>query len=353
MSTETEQFICAVLTGCARRSYDPVSFLSVRMFETGSTLSAWYETDLKLGKKRKYQSFGLLQYTVEGIEPLTFHRSKAEKEALFLQIRQLNRLEQLEICFQYMDYWSSNGVDVSFADQDLYHYVKTLAPTGGPDYPQDENLTPRQITQGSGAAGKNFRAIKRVVEGMLNGTHPVPNDAPTREKFNQKGSAAYRKKWGSQLVNPNTCGLKVPEPKKVAPAEAVKPQNEAQPGVKNTPVATGIAEKAQSVTQGVPKTAKSAATKAKKALEDLLPLKISFTIPMYPRLVQLKPGDVIVLPSEAVYRDWLVTSISIEFNQGLNTLKIQGNRPLEAKAFVQNALLGFKPNDVMSYYWLT
>ena len=348
MSTETEQFICAVKTGCELRGYDPVSFLSVRMFETGSTLSAWYETDLLLGVKRKYQSFGLLQYTIDGIEPLTFHRTKAEKEALFLQIREVNRLEQLDICFKYMDYWSRHGVDVNFKDQDLYHYVKTLAPNGGPDYPQDENLTPRQITQGSGAAGKNFRAIKRVVEGMLNGTHPVPNDAPTRERFNQKSSAAYRKKWGSQLVNPNTCSVKTPAPKKEQPSEAVKPQNEAQPGVKS--VASGIAEKATSVTQDVPKS--STATKAKKSIEELLPLKISFSIPMYPRLVSLKPGDVIILPSEAVYRDWLVTSISIEFNQGLNTLKIQGNRPLEAKAFVQSALLGFKPNDPMSYYWL-
>lgn len=349
MSTETEQFICAVKTGCAQRGFDPISFLAVRMFETGGHLSAWYETDLKLGVKRKYQSFGLLQYTVDGIEPLTARRTKDEKEALFLQIRESNRLEQLEICFKYMDYWSRYGAKVDFADQDLYHYVKTLAPNGGPDYPQDENLTPRQITQGSGAAGKNFRAYKRVVEGMLNGTHPVPNDAPTREKFNQKGSVAYRKKWGSQLVNPNTCNVKAPEPKKEQTAKAVKPQSEAQPGVKS--VASGIADKVQSVTQSAPKS--SVATKAKKSIEELLPLKISFSIPMYPRLVQLKPGDVVVLPSEAVYRDWLVTSISIEFNQGLNTLKILGNRPLEAKAFVQNALLGFRPNDSMSYYWLS
>jgi hypothetical protein len=83
-------------------------------------------------------------------------------------------------------------------------------------------------------------------------------------------------------------------------------------------------------------------------------MSLSFSIPEYPRLIGLKPGDVLVLPPSATYRDWVVTSVNREFNQGLNKLAIQANRAISPKPFVQTEAL--KPEyktaeDVAKYYW--
>ena len=81
-------------------------------------------------------------------------------------------------------------------------------------------------------------------------------------------------------------------------------------------------------------------------------MTLSFTIPEYPSLVFLKPGDVIVLPSTSAYRDWVVTSVKREFEQGINKLNITANRPLTQKTFVQDGLLkDIAPEAVMNYYW--
>ena len=97
-------------------------------------------------------------------------------------------------------------------------------------------------------------------------------------------------------------------------------------------------------------------SKGVKSLEDLLPMSLSFSIPEYPRLVGLKPGDVLILPASATYRDWVVTSVNRTFNQGLNKLAIQANRAISPKPFVQAELLSqeYKTSDnVSKYYWLS
>jgi hypothetical protein len=89
----------------------------------------------------------------------------------------------------------------------------------------------------------------------------------------------------------------------------------------------------------------------KKSIEDILPVKMSISIPEYPRLVGLKAGDVIVLPQTSQLRDWLITRVERTFTAGLNTLVISCNRPLDPKPFIQaEALTGF-PTNIMAHYW--
>jgi hypothetical protein len=350
--SETQDFMCRLVSGCNERGYDPAAFLAVRLFETGSTLSAYYQTDIA---GLKYQSQGLLQWTVTGVEIFNSDKSRANSERTFLVVKDSNRLKQLEYAFKYFDIWANIGAKVDFNEQYLWHYVKTLAPGRGPDTIQKNNPTPREIVEGSGAVGKNFRGLKVLAQKMLNGTADIPRDSPTVEYFNQRGTRGllsarvHHQKYGFERFNPSACSAKY------TPKTATKPAEKPKPSVIEKPK-PGVIEKTSSATNEVVKqvneiksTVKPTSKKAKVAFEERFPLKMTFTIPEYPRLVFMKPGDVIILPPPIEYRDWLVSEVNREFYSGINKLTVSAMRPLEVAPFTS---LGGNFSPTMGYYYL-
>lgn len=226
--------------------------------------------------------------------------------------------------FAYFDFWdpitSKKSPNVK-RDSVLYQYLLTLSPGGGENYKDGNGVSASQLI-----AKQSFRAYLAQAEGMLNGTIAVPNDENKIQVLRPGNTmSTYRKRMGSAIVNPSTCDITgsytSTKSSSISPSSGPGPQP----------------------------------TKGTRSLEDLLPMSLSFSIPEYPRLIGLKPGDVLVLPPSATYRDWVVTSVNREFNQGLNKLTIQANRAISPKPFVQTEAL--KPEyktaeDVAKYYWL-
>lgn len=313
-NTETEKFICQIKEYCAKKGYDPIAFLAVRLFETGGSLAAGYVAD----QKRTYPAFGILQWTPAGCEPIQKFVGVPEAHtsenniAAYLKVKGKSRLEQLDLAFKYFDYWEPL-VTKKFPQFDKggvqYQYVVTLSPSAGSNYKDGSDVTAKELINTD-----NFKSRLKEAEGMLNGTIPVPNDDGAIYR-GPNANAAHMRRMGSQIVNPSVC--------------AFGSNKEANVSTANTPAGN---------------------TEAKKSLEDLLPMSINISIPEYPRLVNLKPGDVIILPKTATYRDWVVTNVAREFNQGLNKLTIQAHRALAPKAFVQDSLL-VEISDPMKYYW--
>jgi hypothetical protein len=330
--TETEQFICNIKRYCNKKGFNASGFLAVRLFETGGALSAWLYSDIKqsvdyVENGERLSAFGLLQFTPIGCEPLQEKlgvpkaQIRSNHIAAWRKVTQMNRAKQLDLLFAYFDFWDPITTKLSpnvKRDSILYQYLLTLSPGGGENYKDGSGYSAKQLVNKD-----SFRAYLVQAEGMLNGTIGVPNDEDKVQVIREGAqAAAYLKRLGTSIVNPNTCDI----------ASAITSESASVPATSTEP------------------------TKGTRSLEDRLPLSMSFSIPEYPRLIGLKPGDVLILPSSATYRDWVITSVSREFNQGLNKLTIQANRPLEAKAFVQVALLKpeFKTNEeVNKYYWLS
>jgi hypothetical protein len=328
--TETENFICKIKQYCSKKGFNTEAFLAVRLFETGGSLSAWYYASLKqsvdyIDGSERLSAFGLLQWTPKGLEPVQkalgvpIAQTRENHILAYRKTQKLNRLQQLDLCFKYFDFWDpitskNTGIDRSSV---LYQYVLTLAPGAkNANYKDGNGVSASQLIQ-----KKSFQAYLAQAAGMLNGTVPVPNDSNEVQIIRPDGLRTYQKINGNQLVNPSTCDIK------------------------------GDYGSGSDLSSSTTSSASSSKTENKTSLEDKLPLSMTFTIPEYPRLINLKPGDVLVLPESATYRDWLVTSVSREFNQGLNILSIKANRTLSTKPFVQSELL--KPVDnVMEYYWL-
>ena len=321
--TETETFICRIKEFCSKNEYNATAFLAVRLFETGGSLAAGYVAQDPPG--RDYPAFGLLQWTPAGCEPVQKHvgiseaHTKANNIAAYNKIKGKSRLEQLDLCFKYFDYWLPL-IQKKFPQFDKggieYQYVVTLSPGAGNNYKDGNGVTASQLIN-----KPRFKALLSQAEGMLNGTVPVPND-DGKVHVGYSANAAHVKKMGSVLVNPSVCSTGI---------------SSQEPG------SAGIA-------------APNSNSKGVKSLEDLLPMSLSFSIPEYPRLVGLKPGDVLILPASATYRDWVVTSVNRTFNQGLNKLAVQANRAISPKPFVQTELLSqeYKTSDnVSKYYWLS
>jgi hypothetical protein len=346
--SETQDFMCRLVSGCNERGYDPAAFLAVRLFETGSTLSAYYQTDIN---GLKYQSQGLLQWTVTGVEIFNTDKSRANSERTFLVVKDSDRLKQLEYAFKYFDIWKNIGAKVDFNEQYLWHYVKTLAPGRGPDTVQKNNPTPREIVEGSGAVGKNFRGLKILAQKMLNGTADIPRDSSTVEHFNQRGTRGllsakqHHQKYGFERFNPSVCSAKYTPKSTTTSAEKPRP---------------GVIEKAKPAVEKLVNTVDKQVNEAKRTItptskkgtipvEERFPLRMTFTIPEYPRLVFMKPGDVIILPPPIEYKDWLVSEVNREFYSGINKLTVSAMRPLEAKPFTS---LGSNFSPTMSYYYL-
>jgi hypothetical protein len=315
-STEPEQFLCNIKRYCAKNGYDPVAFLAVRLFETGGSLAAGYQAEFPRG--REYPAFGILQWTPAGCEPLQERlgvgkaHTRENNIAAYKKVLGLNRLKQLELCFAYYDFWEpllKKNFPQFKKDSIEYQYVVTLSPGAGDKYKDGNGKTAKELI-----ASANFRNRLKEAEGMLNGTVPVPRDDGALHK-GYAANAAHVKRMGSELVNPNTCDI-------------------------NSPIGTDATAAATTNTPG------------QKTLEDLLPMQIAFSIPEYPRFTGLKPGDVLVLPESATYRDWVVTAVTREFNQGINKLTIQANRAIAAKPFVQKEVLDKAIGDYNNYYWL-
>jgi N-acetylmuramoyl-L-alanine amidase len=331
-TSETERFICKIKQYCAKKNFNTTAFLAVRLFETGGSLSAWYYASIKqsvqyVEKGERLSAFGLLQWTPIGLEPvlkdlgITTGKTRAGHILAYQKVQKYNRLEQLDLCFKYFDFWDPitskrTGIDRTSI---LYQYVLTLSPGAGANYKDGNGVTANDLIN-----KKNFKAYLAQAEGMLNGSIAVPNDSSEVQVIRPDGLATYQKIQGSQKVSPSTCDI--------------------------------AGDYTQNVLNNSSTTSKQAEQKASTSIEDKLPLKLNFSIPEYPRLINLKPGDVIILPPSATYRDWLVTSVNREFNQGLNILSIQANRPLSTKPFVQSE--GLNPKNIfntstMDYYWLT
>ncbi len=328
---ETERFICKIKQYCAKRNFNTTAFLAVRLFETGGSLSAWYYANIKqpvqyVEKGERLSAFGLLQWTPIGLEPvlkdlgITTGKTRAEHILAYRKVQKYNRLEQLDLCFKYFDFWDPitskrTGIDRTSI---LYQYVLTLSPGAGANYKDGNGVTANDIIN-----KKNFKAYLAQAEGMLNGSIAVPNDSSEVQVIRPDGLATYQKIQGSQKVSPSTCDIA---------------EDYTQNVLNNSVTASNQSDQ-----------------KASTSIEDKLPLRLNFSIPEYPRLINLKPGDVIILPPSATYRDWLVTSVNREFNQGINILSIQANRPLSTKPFVQSE--GLNPQNIfntstMEYYWL-
>ena len=323
--SETEIFICRIKEFCSKNGYNATAFLAVRLFETGGSLAAGYVANFP---GNPYPAFGILQWTPEGCEPVQKHvgvseaHTKANNIAAYNKIKGKSRLEQLDLCFKYFDYWLPM-VQKKFPQFDKsgieYQYVVTLSPGAGNNYKDGNGVTASQLIN-----KPQFKALLTQAEGMLNGTIPVPND-DGKVHVGYSANAAHVKRMGSALVNPSVC-----------PA--------------------GISSQEQSSTGVTNPTTSNSNSKGVKSLEDLLPMSLSFSIPEYPRLVSLKPGDVLVLPASATYRDWVVTSVIRGFNPGLNKLTVQANRAISPKPFVQAEALipEYKTaEEVNKYYWLT
>jgi hypothetical protein len=325
--TETEQFICKIRQYCSKKGFSAAGFLAVRLFETGGTLSAWYYAALSqsvdyIDNGERLSAFGLLQWTPIGCEPILKHlglgeaQNRANHIAGYRKIQKLNRLQQLDLLFKYFDYWdpitSKKGGDRGSV---LYQYVLTLSPGAGANYKDGNGVTAAQLVE-----KKSFKAYVLQAEGMLAGKIPVPNDSPEPQVIRPDKIRAYQQKVGTTLVNPNSC--------------AINSEIGSAPTTNNNA------------------TSNNTTSSNKTALEDKLPMRLNFNIPEYPRLAQLKPGDALVLPSSATYRDWLITSVSREFAQGINTLAITANRPLDPKPFIQTTALE-GPSNYNDYYWLT
>lgn len=325
--SETEAFICRIKQYCAKKGFNTAGFLAVRLFETGGTLSAWYYARLTqsvnyVENGERLSAFGLLQWTPIGLEPLipslgvTSGKNRKGHIEAYRKVQKLNRQQQLTLCFEYFDFWDPitskrTGIDRASV---LYQYVLTLSPGAGPNFKDGNGVTANSLLN-----SKRFKAYLVQAQGMLDGTVPVPNDSPEVQVIRPDGLSTYQKINGSQKVNPSTCDIRGDYKQ----------------------VSTGAA-----TTNLAPSD-----TRASTSLEDKLPLKLNFTIPEYPRLINLKPGDVVVLPESATYRDWLVTSVSREFNQGINLLTVQAHRPLTTAPFIQTTALS-SSNDPMAYYWL-
>lgn len=321
-TTETEQFICNIKKYCNQKGYNTAAFLAVRLFETGGSLAAGYKAEKPT---RAYPAFGILQWTPAGCEPIQkfvgvseVHNSANQIEA-YKKVLGLSRLKQLDLCFKYFDYWEPL-IKRKFPQFDKssieYQYVVTLSPGAGNNYKDGNQVTANELVN-----KPRFKLLLKEAEGMLNGTVPVPNDDGAIHT-GASANSAHVKRMGSQIVNPNSCNINSP----------INDNSNQAPVTNNE------------------------ATKGTKSLEDLLPMSLSFSIPEYPRLIGLRPGDVLILPISATYRDWVVTSVNREFNQGLNKLTIQANRPLKSAAFVQKDLLAqeYKTlEQINNYYWLT
>lgn len=326
LAAETTQFIRNLRAGCAKIGCPPEIYLAIRLFETGGTLSARYSSN-----KNTYTAYGLLQFTVEGCEPLRPFVGVAkhtgdgadntEKNRQAYQIiKRKNRLEQLDLSFKHYEFWQTiPSVKAKIAqyekiNPDYVWYGLTLNPANW-EARDDNKVKAKEII-----AFPNYKNCKAQAIKMLNGEIGIPNDPPGEPFIGENAAAAYMKKVGS---------TKVP----------VAQQNGAyiSPG-SNSAIGSGKGTETE---------------KKKKSIDDILPVKCNISIPEYPRLLFIMPGDVIIFPPTSQLRDWVVTSVDRKFRPGLNELRITCNRPLDPTPFVQNEVLNQSTtNKPMSYYWL-
>jgi hypothetical protein len=312
---EVSAFMTKFTASCGNVGVSPQVALTVMLFETGSSLSAWFTNG--------QEAFGLLQWTKAGCEPVAVQKAigieapaPAKRNEAYVKMKQLNRQEQLRGWEAYYKYWYvQNAKDYeSIKDAYLKHYVLTLAPNGGPKYKDSTGFSASDIVQGKGPAGKNFEALKLVAADMLSGKKPVPGEDPKPQVVN--GNTALNK----YLKAVGSCAW------------------------------SGEGGGAASSTGS---SASGGKDSKQKTITDLLPVELSLNIPEYPALVGMKPGDVLILPKTSQLRDWVVVSIDRTFTAGMNILSIKASRPLEPKAFVQEAALGVEPKDPMAYYYGT
>jgi hypothetical protein len=310
----TQLFIDELRTYSAEIGIKPEVGLAVMLFETGGSLSAWYKSS------DSSEAFGILQWTKGGAEPAPVQKAvgiinptEATRTDAYEKLKLLNRREQLKAWKAYYLHWYKlkESTWANISDPYLKHYVLTLAPNGGPNYRDGNGVSAAIITQGTGPQGQNFTACKKLAGQMLSGEKEIPNeDEKAQEVIGPKALGNYLTKVGTTKIS-------------------------------QTPSITNPAAGAVNTN----------ASDKKKTLEDLLPVKISFSIIEYPRLIGLKAGDVIVLPPSSQLRDWLITKVERNFSNGFNTLQISGNRPLDPKPFVQTEALANGPTDFLKHYW--
>jgi hypothetical protein len=112
------------------------------------------------------------------------------------------------------------------------------------------------------------------------------------------------------------------------------------------------------------------AAEKQAALASVMTTTISFSIPMLPRNVSMRPRDIVVIPSLSgpggYLEDWEVTDVSYTMGSqtGEVTIKITGNRPFTgentlitgtpAETEIKEIVKALKtPADWNGYYWMT
>lgn len=335
---ETKEFVKKLVSGYKSIGVDPRVALTVMLFETGGTLSAKYASSTSPGVR--FPAVSLLQWTIAGTEtvrdlvgiPLkpTQNDSAADplNQQAYNKIKLLSRLKQLDLVISYHQRYyaiSPKVAQLKASDPDLLHYSLTLNPYGSVDLKDGNGVSARQLTSGQGAAGKNYSNYKKIAEQMLNGKVGFPNEIEGDGFVTQR---TYKSN-GTTIVSPEESG------------SATYSSNLGKEDPKST-------ESKPSATSSDNK------EKKKKTIDDLLPVKLKMTIPLYPRLNNLKPADVLILPPTSQLRDWVVTNIEINLRQGLSEITISAARPLDPAPFVQAELLSPQKGTEkpLSYYWL-
>lgn len=316
---EAKTFISKLISYSAEIGEPPEVCLTVMLFESAESLNSKFSGD-------GGRASGLLQYTKEfaaskgllinlGYSNATFENVAALSVQAFQKSKSQNRLQQLEVWRIYhLFHKAANKKSFAGGNKYLRHYVRTLAPNGGADYKDGNGVTASSLTSGQGRTGDQWNRCRKLADDILAGKEPIPGEDNGSSAINgYKALAAYHARVGYVLVNPGT----------LPPASA---------GTAAAPSSTAAA---------------AAATAA-----DAFPVKISINIPEYPRLIGIKPGDVIILPATSQLRDWVIESIERTFTQGLNTLVLSGGRPLDPSPFVQTELLTRAVSNPMSYYYL-
>jgi hypothetical protein len=314
---EVQKFMSSLVAACSEIGIPPEVALAIMLFETGSSLSAWYQANTN-----RRTAFGILQWTVAGCQPVAVQKAigipnpvanKAKADECYLKMQGLNRLEQLRGWKAYYGHWYKVNAKQweNIKDPYLKHYVMTLAPNGGPDYKDGNGVSARDLTSGKGVRGRNFAALKIKAADMLSGKIEVPAEDPKVQRFVGPGAAArYLRDVGGCKYTGGTSTAAAP-----------------------------------------PSLAPQAGSPEPRSIQDLLPVELQFTIPEYPALVGLKAGDVLILPPSSQLRDWVVASISRSFTAGMNMLTVRANRPLDPKPFVSAQALAQSPVDYMRHYY--
>lgn len=329
---EVKNFVSTFLSYCQQAGVNPEVALAVMLFESGSTLNSKFYSDAG-------GAFGFGQFTKEfaqtrqllrelGAADVTYENVTTKGVAYFEALKSQNRMQHLKTWFVYTNFYkntnpNSKGNYEKFAKINKYlpQYQLWLNPNANPDRKDGNGVSAAQITSGQGRTATTWNACVKLADDLLSGKEPWPGeDSSFGGRITLATAPAYHNRVGYVF-------LKSAE--------------------------TGASQSAnQSATLTPPAADSSSAAAAKPNLSETLPVEISISIPEYPKLVGLKPGDVIILPQTSQLRDWLITSVERTFNNGLNILSISGRRPLSPAPFVQPELLARIVQRPMSYYYL-